>query len=362
LPKTKAEQNNDAGVPDLHSKPKNWQGRTVTTLPRPSNWQKAFKRLIPSLATPVNQCAALLMLTTFAQTAGASEDAPHRPFAYWADIPAKGELIAGFVYSESEAYHMWAAGQYHNVTTHAGGESYGIDINQGFVALQYGLTERWALDLNLGYTSVGWRYFDNGHVQSTSGLMDVSFGVRYQLYNETNAPSDFVPTTTFRMGAILPGTYDQHFAFAPGLRSIGIEPELLLRKHFGWPGFGAYGDGLFRWNRTIGNSQYIIALGVFQQIKGWEVDLGYKHLQTLSGSNILFPVDAGGNNGLNIIYPRDPRENYDAIEFGFSYVTSKQHWRYGFHLASVVDGNNTDSKLWIGGSLDIPFGLNRDKP
>ena len=39
-------------------------------------------------------------MTTLAQTAGASEDAPHRPFAYWADIPPKGELIAGFVYME----------------------------------------------------------------------------------------------------------------------------------------------------------------------------------------------------------------------------------------------------------------------
>ena len=55
----------------------------------------------------------------------------------------------------------------------SGGESYGTDINQGYLALQYGLTERWALDFNMGYTSVGWRYFDNGNVQSTTGLMDL---------------------------------------------------------------------------------------------------------------------------------------------------------------------------------------------
>jgi hypothetical protein len=180
--------------------------------------------------------------------------------------------------------------------------------------------------------------------------------VRYQIYNETNAPAPWVPTLTFRAGAVMPGTYNQNFIFAPGLRAAAIEPEILLRKHFGWPGLGLYGDGLFRWNRTTGNNQYIISTGFFQQIKGWEIDFGYKHLQTLCGSDIIFPVDPASNGGYNIIYPRDPRENYDAIEFGFSYTTSGRHWRYGFQLTSVLDGNNTDAKLWVGGSIDIPFG------
>ncbi|MCX6913595.1 MAG: hypothetical protein NT167_11195 [Verrucomicrobia bacterium] len=301
--------------------------------------------------------AGLLMAMALVPTALASENVPHRPFAYWANVPDQGQFIAGFVYEQSEAYHMWAGGQYHNVTAHAGGESYGTDINQGYLALQYGLTERWALDFNAGYTSEGWRYFDNGDIQSTSGLMDWSFGVRYQIYNElteTNLP--WAPTLTFRAGAVMPGTYSQSFAFAPGLRTTAIEPELLLRKHFGWPGLGLYGDGLFRYNMTTGNNQYIVAAGLFQEIKGWEIDFGYKHLQTLSGTGITYPVDPASNNGYNIIYPRDPRENNDAIQFGFSYTTRKSKWRYGFNLTSVVDGNNTDAKLWLGGSIDIPFG------
>ena len=315
-----------------------------------------LKRQVIALLTRLRRFGALLAIAGLAQTARGSENAPHRPFAYWADVPAQGQFVAGFVYSESEAYHIWAGGQYHNVTTKAGGESYGIDINQGYLALQYGLTPRWALDFNIGYVSMGWRTFDNGGVQSTSGLMDFSFGARYQIFNETNAPEAWIPTMTFRAGAVMPGTFDEGFPFAPGLRSAAIEPELLLRKHFGWPGFGLYGDSLYRWNRTTGNDQYIVAVGLFQQIKGWEVDLGYKHLQTLSGSDIIYPVDPASNGGLNIIYPRDPRENYDALEFGFSYTTATRFWRYGFHLASVVDGNNTDSKLWVGGSIDIPFG------
>jgi hypothetical protein len=328
--------------------------RAGTTPPAPLHpVQQAPQRLIWCSA----KLAVILALAALVQTVPASENVPHRPFAYWADVPEKGQLVAGFIYTESEAYHIWAAGQYHNVTWHAGGESYGIDAHQGYLALQYGLTERWALDLNVGYASVGWRFFDNGHIQSTSGLMDMAFGARYQLVNETNASSPWIPTTTFRAGAVMPGTFNKDFPFAPGLRAAAIEPELLARKHFGWPGLGAYGDGLFRWNRTTGNNQYIIATGLFQQIKGWEVDVGYKHLQTLSGTDIVFPVDPAITGNFNIIYPRDPRENYDAIEFGFSYTTSKRHWRYGFQLMSVLDGNNTDAKLWVGGSIDIPFSL-----
>jgi hypothetical protein len=329
--------------------------RCSTTALRP--FPQRFLGWVARLKTP----CAVLAGCTLILSALASENVPHRPFAYWADVPSQGQFVAGFVYSESESYHIWAGGQYHNIKVRADGENYGIDINQGYLALQYGLTARWAVDLNVGYVSEGWRSFDQGAIQSTSGLMDFAFGVRYQVFNETNAPAPWVPTLTLRAGAVMPGSFDQHFIFAPGLRSSAIEPEILLRKHFGWPGLGFYGDALFRWNRTTGNDQYIIATGLFQQIKGWEVDLGYKHLQTLSGSDIIYPVDPAGNGGNNIIYPRDPRENYDALEFGFSYTTSVRFWRYGFHLASVLDGNNTDAKLWVGGSMDIPFG-GRSKP
>ena len=320
-----------------------------------------MKLSLCSLKSKAQVMAGVCGLVFFTLAATASENVPHRPFAYWANLPEKGQFIVGGVYEESEAYHMWAAGQYHNVTWVSSGEHYGIDVQQGYLALQYGLTERWALDLSVGYVSMGWRSFDNGHIQSTSGLMDSSLGARYQLFNELTAPACWIPTLTLRAGAVLPGSYDQNFPFAPGLRSAAIEPEVLLRKHFGWPGLGLYGDALYRWNRTTGNDQYLIAAGLFQEIKGWEIDVGYKHLQTLSGSDILYPVDPALNSGLSIVYPRDPREVYDALEFGFSYTTSKRRWRYGFHLTSVLDGNNTDAKLWVGGSLDVPIG-GRSKP
>jgi hypothetical protein len=302
--------------------------------------------------------AVSLLAVALAPTARATENVPHLPFAQWADVPQAKQFIVGLIYSESEAYHIFANRDQHNVTWKAGGESYGIDVNQGFVAVQYGLTEKWALDLSAGATTVGWRYFADmngkpgtqGSVRSTTGIMDISFGARYQIFNEAEADSPWIPTLTFRAGAVMPGTYDKDFGFAPGLRSAAIEPEFLARKHFGWPGLGAFFDGLYRWNKTTGTDQYITDIGLFQQIKGWELDVGYRHLQTLSGEDII--LDAAGN----LTYPRSPREINDAIEAGFSYTTSKKHIRWGFETRTVVDGSNTDTKFWVGGSVQIPFG------
>lgn len=282
----------------------------------------------------------------------ASENVPHRPFALWADVPDAGQFVIGVVYDESEAYHFWAKHTQYSARYRADGEYYGIDVNQGYFALQYGLTEKWALDLNVGGTTAGYRYFSNGEIKSTTGLMDTSFGARYQIFNETNCDCAWIPTTTFRAGAVLPGTYNQNFAFAPGLRSAAIEPELLVRKQVGWPGFGVYGDALYRWNRTTGNDQYMTTIGLFQKIQRWELDAGYRHMQTISGGDIKFD----SSDPTSLVYPRDVREINDSIEAGFSYTSSKRHLRWGFHSRTVFDGSNTDRKFWVGGSVDIPLG------
>jgi hypothetical protein len=297
----------------------------------------------------------LLFPLLVAASAPASENVPHAPFAQWANLPAYGELEVNVVYQESEAYYIWDASQRYNVDTRAHGEHYGIDINQGYLALQYGITERWAADLAVGYTTLGWRTFTNydnpnHHPRSTGGLMDIALGVRYQICREDEDFKSWKPTLTFRAGAVIPGSFDQFFPFAPGTRSVAIEPELLARKHFGWQGFGAYADGLFRWNKTSANDQYIIAFGFFQQIKGWELNAGYRHLQSICGDNIHY--DSATDN---IDYPRGVRENNDSIEAGFSYTTSKRRIRYDFYTRTVFDGSNTDKKFWIGGGFSVPF-------
>jgi hypothetical protein len=297
----------------------------------------------------------LLLIATLARVQ-ASENVAHEPFAQWANVPDRGQLVVRLTYEESESYHFWAGNKRHAVDFVDEGEHYGIDINQGYFSFQYGLSEKWAADLSLGYTTVGWRYFRNGSnpgsVRSTIGLMDVPFGVRYQIFKEGEATCPWTPTLTFRAGAVLPGTFDQHIPFAPGTRSTAIEPELLARKHFGWEGLGGYADALFRWNHTTANDLYIVSFGLFQQIKNWELDAGYRHLGSVDGENIQFDSTTH-----DIVYPRGVRENQDSVEAGFDYRTPWHGMRVGFQSRTVFDGSNTDKKFWIGGFIEMPFGL-----
>ncbi|HWD94153.1 MAG TPA: hypothetical protein VG938_17615 [Verrucomicrobiae bacterium] len=284
----------------------------------------------------------------------------HEPFAQWADVPGYGQLVTRLTYEESDAYHFWAGNKRYLVDSEERGEQYGIDINQGYVSLQYGISQKWAADLSLGYTTVGWRYFANGStpgtIRATTGLMDTPFGLRYQIFKEGEAPWAWVPTLTFRAGAVLPGSFNEHIPFAPGTRSTAIEPELLARKHFGWAGLGVYTDDLFRWNHTSANDLYIVTIGLFQQIKNWELDAGYRHLGSVDGGNIQFDPETH-----NIIYPRAVRENQDSIEAGFDYRTSWHGLRVGFQSRTVFDGSNTDKKFWLGGFVEMPFRLVKPK-
>jgi hypothetical protein len=298
-----------------------------------------------------------ICLCLIAANARASEDEPRRPFAQWADLPAPGQLLFGTFYEQSEAYHIWEQGNNRvSVNFRSGGENYGIDVRQGYFTFDYGITEKWAADINVGATTVGWRSFNaNGDIGQTTGLSDTTFGLRYQIFKEDLSNSCWLPTLTFRAGGIYPGSYNEHVAFAPGNHGAAIEPSLLLRKHVGWPGLGVWGDVLYRWEHTVGADQYIAAVGLYQQIKGWELDAGYRHLQTLSGENIVLGPSTPKGTFDGIFYPRDVREISDSLDAGFSYTTSKKHWRWGFHSRKTFDGSNTDSALWLGGYLDIPF-------
>lgn len=310
------------------------------------------------LARSTSLTIALSILTA-AQHASAIENVPHAPFAEWANVPERGQLVTRLTYQESEAYSFWAGTERHRSDWEKNGEHYGIDVNQGYVTFQYGLNEQWAADLSLGYTTVGWRYFSNfstdGASESTSGLMDTSFGIRYQIFKEGgDSERPWLPTLAFRAGAVIPGTFDEHFPFAPGNSSTAIEPELLVRKHFGWEGLGAYADALFRWNHTAANDQYIVSCGLLQEIQRWELNAGYRHLGTVNGDAISYDSATRA-----IDYPRAPRENQDSIEAGFSYQALRWPIKSGFYSRTVVNGANTDRKFWLGAFIEVPLNLTK---
>jgi hypothetical protein len=287
----------------------------------------------------------------------ATENVPRKPFAQWADLPEVGQFVITPWYMESEAYHVWSGKTRVDINKELQGEDYGIDYMQGIIAMEYGISKRWAADLNIGFTTVGTRSFNStGASESTTGLMDTTLGVRYQIFKESEAHCPWVPTLTFRAAGILPGSYDKDFPFAPGNHSTAIEPSLLFKKHVGWQGFGFYGDALYRWMRTSGDDQYILAGGLFQEIKGFTLNVGWRHLQCLSG------YDLDVQPGMPLTYSPQVREISDSLEAGFNYRTSKRKFNYAFNIRKVLDGRNTASSFWLGVFADFPIGGQKSTP
>jgi len=104
-------------------------------------------------------------------------------------------------------------------------------------------------DLNIGGTTSGWRYFDNGKIKinhwgdGPRGRCAISDPGR----GRGLEPLDSLAHLSRRRGiarALTPSTSP----FSPGVRSAAIEPELLLRKtSSAGRGLGIYGDALYRW-------------------------------------------------------------------------------------------------------------------
>src|SRR5215475_10053125 len=109
------------------------------------------KPLSPFASWPSPSCffiLGLLLALTLPRSALGSENVPHQPYGDWANVLKPGEFSLGLRYDESSSYHIWSSGKQHDITVNSSGEYYGIDINQGYVTLQYGLNERWTADLS----------------------------------------------------------------------------------------------------------------------------------------------------------------------------------------------------------------------
>jgi hypothetical protein len=280
----------------------------------------------------------------------AGENIPQKPFAQAVWVPEPGQFIITPWYEYSEFFHVWRGSHRESIEVNPHHDGHGFDQNDGMIEIDYGVAPKWAADVTFGYTSAASRSFNPRQaVQSTQGLMDTTFGLRYQALQEYEADWPWVPTLTFRAGGIYRGKYDSDFPFAPGNGSVMIEPSFLANKNFGWDGFGAYAHSGFRWVRSGGNDQWFAAVGLFQHIKQFTLNVGFRHFANTGGEDI-------GGTGTTFTYSRYIREIKEEIQGGVGYTTPKRHNHYQFYMGKVVDGRNTGAALTFGLYADFPIG------
>jgi len=214
--------------------------------------------------------------------------------------------------------------------------------HSGTVSVEYGINQDWALDATVGYTRVDSKAF--GGSNTDDGLADTRLGVRYRVVDERASSSAWVPTLTLRAGAVIAGTYDAGLPFSAGDGAHGGEFSLLLGKAIGNTGFGVYGEAGYRVREKPVPDDFFGSFGVYQTIGQFTLSAGYRHIQSLSGVNIMDP---------GFTFPA-LKEINQLFEAGLGF-TDKGGRFYQVFGAFPIDGRNTGDKTIIGVSATFGF-------
>lgn len=294
----------------------------------------------------------LLVTALIASATFAAENMPKKPFGQDALLPETGQwLVTPLWYQYTEFERVWRGAHAQNIVFP---EGHGFDQNDAIVNIEYGIKKRWAADFQTGFTDLATRAFSDppGTARHTRGIMDTTFGVRYQVWNERDEDCGWKPTLTLRAGGIYRGSYQKSFPYAPGNGGVGLEPSVMMQKDFGWHGVGAYATSGYRAIRSGGPDQYFGTIGLAKQFRGVTLNAGYRHQQSLGGGDV-------GGIGDTIIYTGEERELNDQAEVGIGY-TDKHERRWQFCFQHNFAGRNTGDKYVYGIYLTLPFGGKKD--
>ncbi len=212
-----------------------------------------------------------------------------------------------------------------------------------FAIVEYGLTDALAIDVTFAYSHTSTSKTPGGPTGANdSGLADTAFGFRWRVVDEFDGTS--APTVTVRVGGIVAGTYDAGLPYSAGDGASGVEAALMIGKDFGNHGLGVYGEAGYRHRAKRVPADLVAQLGLYKTMGAWSANVGFRHVQALSGSNI-------GDPGFKF---QELKEIASYVEAAFGH--SSAGGRYiGAHFAQTVDGRNTAKKTVFGFSVTFPF-------
>lgn len=310
-------------------------------------------------------CAAALW------PAQASDNTPLKPYGQANLLPAPQEFVVTpwYIYTRWQRYYD-RNGQPVSIE-YVNNDDY--EINDGMVNLEYGLAQDMALDLTLGVVSGATRFANPTHeADTTDGAMDTRVGLRYRVLDEAQTKDAWTPTMTFRVGAIIEGTYDSDFVFSPGYGASGFETSLLVNKGIGKKGFGLFGDLGFRWQNHEVAEQVFGGVGAYQNLKFVRLTGAYRALYSFYGDDVTWsnpnvphtliypPYQAPDDppyfaSGSTVQYSRKVQEVSHAVE-GSVMVTDKGSRQYVFYMDWTFAGRNTPERLTYGLYVSFPIG------
>ena len=257
-------------------------------------------------------------------------------------LPGAGEWIIAPGYTHQFFDEFWLGKQKTDLPAK-------IVQQTGYIASEYGITAKLALDGAIGYTRVS---FDPpGASFHRAGLDDSRIGLRYRVLEENQNQHRGVPAVALRVGAIIAGDYDVPSTLPPlnpGDKASGGEVSLMIGKHLTPGGLGVYSEVGYR-NRNHGVPDDLAGtVGLFQHWHSVTFTGAYRHEQGLSGPDILGP-----GFGTTYGFPQ-VKEISRSIEGAISF-TDPGGRSYQITVAKTLSGRNTGDKWIFGFNASFPL-------
>ncbi len=250
----------------------------------------------------------------------------------WLPAPQSGNATISYIYTTADEFRVGK-----NRT------SLPDDLEQhnALLNLEYGITDRLAIDLSFGYART--EFVEDAVLSPSSsfdGLIDPKLGVRYKIWDELE---DGGLTLTLHSAAIFGGGYNSGALNSIGEDAFGLEFSGIAGKL--WEnGLGVSTELGFRYREGDVPDEFFANVSAFYSLASRlnlpvTFNINYHRVDALSGIDI-------GSPGFNPGRFRETEEDYHIISGGLSYNFANSvsvHANYG---EKVFGGRNTaDSKI-----------------
>lgn len=257
-----------------------------------------------------------------------------------------------------------------------------VHINSGFLTLEYGLTDNWAVDGTVGIGRISEHQLLNRpglesvREEKKSGTMDSRFGIRYKITDEYLSNYWWMPTLTVRFGGIHKGDYDRN-PQSLGDGASGYEMNLYWAKDFKFWGLGNFGELGYRSREKPVPDDILYGWGFYKRFfksflmivsgRGQIGQGGYSFADPRGepGFNLFdYGFDRLSLNGINLFDyylqesrpPWGRREDFHTLDAGLGFTDSSGNFYYIF-ASRVVNGFNSAELTSYGFLVNFPFYL-----
>jgi len=162
--------------------------------------------------------------------------------------------------------------------------------------------------------------------------MDLSLGVRYQVFNETKCRLPWLANVDLSSRGGIARLLQSANRFRARGPFCGNRTGINIAQTFRLAGLEAMRMGCIA-GIALRNDQYIVSVGLFQQIKGWELELAIVICKRISGGGISFRSSNPGG----LVTHETPGKPTMPSMLVSSYTTFKHRIRYAFESRTVFD-------------------------